>query len=106
MPLGGIVLLTSFVESCIAVLLGWCTASSVRYMGLYSESDVNVVTLGGPAGVDLRCASGSALSSIMSLASPSCVCRHIPGMVYRPILFGVWVTVDNLLMRSLVTGVY
>jgi hypothetical protein len=41
----------------------------------------------------------------MSLASPSCVRRHTPGMVYRLVLSGMWVTVETLVLRSPMTGV-
>jgi hypothetical protein len=54
LPLVGVVPLTSSIGSCVAVLLAWCDALSVRYMGPYSESDVDVliVALRGSYGVD------------------------------------------------------
>jgi hypothetical protein len=48
---------------------------------------------------------GAASSSVMSLASPFCVRRHTPGMVYCPVLFSMWVTVETLVLRSPMNGV-
>jgi hypothetical protein len=53
--LGGIVLLTSSMESCVAVLPTWYTTSSIRYTGPCSEFDADVVALGGSHRVDLQC---------------------------------------------------
>jgi hypothetical protein len=59
LPLSGVVLLTSLGGSCIDVLPVWRTASSARYAGPCSESDVDVVALGGSHRVNFRYALGS-----------------------------------------------
>jgi hypothetical protein len=44
LPLCGVVLLTSSVGSCAAVLPVWHTASSVRHTGPCNKFDVDVAT--------------------------------------------------------------
>jgi hypothetical protein len=41
---------------------------------------------------------GATSSSITSLVSPSSVRRYTPGMVYRTILSGTWVTIETLVL--------
>jgi hypothetical protein len=48
---------------------------------------------------------GPASSFVMSLVSPSYVRRHTPGMVYHPILSGMWVTLETPVLRSPMSGV-
>jgi hypothetical protein len=108
LPLGGIVLLTSSVESSIVVLLVWRAVSFAHHIDPCSEStaDIFVIVCGGSRGLVIWC----------SGASRNLVCRHDPVSLVacvgiHPvwciccILSGIRVTVETPVLRSLMIGV-
>jgi hypothetical protein len=78
LPLGGVVLLTSYVGLWVVVLQVWRTASSIRHTSPCSEFDVDVVVPCVSHRVDLQWGSGSCLVQLRLLSWTS---RHLPACV-------------------------
>lgn len=95
-------LLTPLVGPCVAILPVWRITSSIQYVVPCSAFDVNVVVLDGFHGVDLWCGSWLCVVQLrlQSRVSSSCMRGHTLGMVYRPILSYMWVTVETPVLRS------
>jgi hypothetical protein len=98
--------MVSSARSCATVPMVWRQVLSVHHIGSCRYSDTDVSVLGGSCCVEVRFryVFGTTSSSVIPLASPFIMRRHMPGTVYCPIPSGVWITVETPMLRSMWLG--
>jgi hypothetical protein len=99
--LDGVVLLMSFVLSCVVVLPAWCTIPFIHHTSPYSESSADIIVVhGGSRGSVIWCSRASYdLVYRHEPTSLTGVCIRTTGMVYQ-LCIDIQVTIDAPVLRS------